>query len=367
MRSCKKCVMDETDVEIVFDHKGVCNYCLRLENVLPNYVYTEHEERSNLQEIELRIKKNSVDGKYDCIIGLSGGVDSSFVAHLAKKMGLNALCVHFDNGWNSDTAVSNIKKIVDKCGFDLETYVIDWGEFKDLQRSFIKAGVVDIEMLTDHAIMATMFKLRRKHRVRYVLSGVNIRTENGMPNSWLWRKQDLTNIRSIQAQYGTRKIKEFPTMNSVRLKLAKLFGFGGVYIEILNRINYSKSRAQQILESEYSWEAYGGKHHESIFTKFYQSYILPEKFNIDKRKVHLSSLIRSGEITREQALIELHKPLYNSSELARDKAYVLKKLGFSNNEFDKIMSEAPRHHLDFKSDEWIIQLYLWLMGKNKTS
>ncbi|MBB5636592.1 N-acetyl sugar amidotransferase [Pedobacter cryoconitis] len=363
---CTCCVMDTTDPEIVFDQEGVCNYCRYLENVLPLYHFSKEQEVTNLERIIKEIKEGS-NTKYDSVIGLSGGVDSSYVAYLAHKSGLNPLCVHFDNGWNSEIAVSNIKKIVDKCGFDLETYVINWPEFKDLQRAFFKAGVLDIEMLTDHAIMATMFNLRKKHNIKYVLSGVNIRTENGMPNAWLWRKQDLVNIKDIHKKFGSVPLKEFPTLSSLGFKIKKMLGWGGKYVEILNNINYSKKEAMKTLASEFGWEYYGGKHYESVFTRFYQAYILPFKFNVDKRKVHLSSLIRSGEITRDEALIELGKPLYDPQELKRDRQYVTKKLGFTEDEFEKMMNEKPKSHLDYKSDEWIIQLWLKLMGKKKMS
>lgn len=366
MKTCTKCVMDETDPEIKFDKKGVCNHCNYIENILPLYNFSQKQVKLNLESLTKKIKNNS-SGKYDCIIGLSGGVDSSYVALLAHKMGLNALCVHFDNGWNSNAAVSNIKKIVDKCSFDLDTYVINWHEFKDIQKSFIKAGVVDIEMVTDHAIMATMFSLRKKHKIKYILSGVNINTENGMPNTWLWRKQDLTNLKAIHKKFGTIPIKDFPTLSTLSFKLRKMLGLGGKYIEILNYINYSKSKAIKELMIEFDWEYYGGKHHESIFTKFYQGYILPKKFNIDKRKVHLSSLIRSKEITREEALTELSKPVYSKNELLIDTEYILKKLSFSQEEFDIIMNSKPKAHTDYKNDEWLINLYLKIMRKEKIS
>lgn len=358
--------MDTTDAEIIFDDNGICNYCNFLEALLPLYSFTEQQASNNLESIFDKIKADR-KGKYDSVIGLSGGVDSSYVAYLAYQGGLNPLCVHFDNGWNSEIAVANIKKIVDKCGFDLETYVINWPEFKDLQRSFFKAGVLDIEMLTDHAIMATMFAIRKQHNVKYVLSGVNIKTENGMPNTWLWRKQDLVNIKDIQKKFGTMPIKEFPTMSSLSFKLKKMLGWGGKYMEPLNNINYSKTEAMKTLKSEFGWQYYGGKHYESVFTKFYQAYILPTKFNVDKRKVHLSSLIRSGEITRHEALVELSKPLYADDELRRDRQYVLKKLNFSEDEFTNIMNEKPKRHTDYKSDEWLIKLWLKIMRKKKSS
>jgi hypothetical protein len=266
-------------------------------------------------------------------------------------MGLNPLCVHFDNGWNSEIAVNNIKKIVSKCNFDLETYVIDWPEFKDLQRSFLKAGVIDIEMLTDHAILATMFKLRAKHKIDYVLSGNNYVTEHGMPSSWVWDKADFVNIKNIHKIYGTKKIKKFPATSKFKMRLNHKFGLGGTYAEPINMVNYSKTKVMEELKKEFDWQYYGGKHYESVFTKFYQAYILPLKFNVDKRKVHLSALIRNGEITKEEALQALKADLYNPLELVNDKQYVLKKLDFSEEEFDKIMKEKPNRHADFGFEE----------------
>ena len=355
-KQCVMCVMDTTDPDITFNNFNVCNYCIEAEVNIVQFKFTKEAEKQNLERLKIDILRDQ-KGKYDCVVGLSGGVDSSYVAYLAKEMGLNPLCVHFDNGWNSELAVSNIKKIVDKCGFDLETYVIDWPEFKDLQRSFFKAGVVDIEMLSDHAIMATMFSLRKKHGIKYILSGSNYVTEHGMPLSWLWRKQDLTNIKGIQKKFGTKKIKNFPTMNSVQYQISRLFGLGGVYIELLNNVNYSKEDAMKVLKKEFGWQYYGGKHYESVFTKFYPAYYLPEKFGFDKRKVHLSAQIRNQEISKEDALNELEKPFYSGIELKNDLEYVLKKLSFTNEEFEKIMKDLPKSHLDYPSDEWIFKLW----------
>lgn len=354
--TCVRCLMDTSDPYISFTQDGICNYCIDAENEIPKYRFTDLQENQNLETLAQTLKQKST-GEYHAIIGLSGGVDSSYVTHLAKKIGINPLIVHFDNGWNSEKSVSNIQKIIDKCGFQLETFVINWPEFRDLQRSFFKAGVVDIEILSDHAIMATMFNLRRKHRIKYVLSGANYTTEHGMPLAWLWRKQDITNIKSIQKKFGTQKIKNFPKLGSLQFQFIKAFGLNGTYLEPLNLINYSKQKAIKELEETYGWEYYGGKHYESVFTKFYQGYVLPVKFGFDKRKPHLSALIRNGEITRSEAVAELERPIYNPLEMKQDKDYVLKKLGFSENEFDSLMKEPPKSHLDYPSDEWMFKLW----------
>jgi len=349
---CKFCIMDETDKNIQFDENGICNYCQSINTKIKNYQISCEESEINLKNLAQRIKeRKNINSKYDSILGLSGGVDSSYVAYLANKMNLQPLCVHFDNGWDSDIAVKNIKNIINITGFDLYSYVIDWPEFRDLQRSFFKAGVVDIEMLTDHAIFASLFKIAKDHKIKTVLSGTNFTTENGMPKDWSWAKMDLKNIKSIQKKFGSLKIKSFPTMSPIYWSFMMQFSVGGVFEEVLNQINYRKHDAMNTLEAFFLWQYYGGKHYESVFTKFYQAYVLPTKFGIDKRKVHYSSLIRNNEITREIALIELTKPLYEKTELELDKKFVLKKLGFSNEEFDQIMKEKPIPHDFYSSSE----------------
>lgn len=348
--------MDTSDPDIVFDADGVCNHCHDFDRNIAKYRFTPEAETQNLAALSERIRAGK-KGPYDSLVGLSGGVDSSYVCYLAHKMGLNPLCVHFDNGWNSKTAVSNIKKIVEKCGYDLDTYVINWPEFRDLQRSYIKAGVIDIEMLSDHAIMATMYKIRKQNGIPYVLSGTNFTTEHGMPNAWVWRKSDLTNIKGIQQKFGTKRLKEFPTMGTLKVVLSKRFKMGGEYVEPLNAVSYSKEKAMEVLNREFGWEYYGGKHYESVWTKFYQAYILPVKFGVDKRKTHLSALIRNGEISRDAALQELSKPPYDPNELKIEKDYVLKKLGFSEPEFDSLMQAPPKQHLEYGSNQWMMDLW----------
>jgi tRNA(Ile)-lysidine synthase TilS/MesJ len=318
------------------------------------YRFSDSQEKDNISALVQRVKARK-RGEYDSILGLSGGVDSSYIAFLAMCTKLKPLCVHFDNGWNSDVAVKNIRKIIDVTGFDLYTYVIDWKEFRDLQRSFIMAGVVDIEMLTDHAIFASLFRIGKERRISTVLSGTNFVTEHGMPRLWSWNKMDLTNIKDIQNRFGQLRIKSFPTMRNLSWLLMRQFGFGGVFEEPLNCINYSKSGAIRKLVEVFDWEDYGGKHYESIFTKFYQAYILPQKFLIDKRMVHYSALIRNKEITRVEACDMLKRPLYDAGELKRDKLFVLKKLGFSESEFDDIMKANPIPHDYYKSDVRMVQ------------
>jgi N-acetyl sugar amidotransferase len=358
-RLCSRCVLDTTDPDIVFNEKGVCNYCDEFDEIFGKI---EHNQQ-DLDNLIAEIKTEGAGKEHNCLLGLSGGVDSSYLAYLAYENGLNPLIVHFDNGWNSELAVSNIQKIVDKLGFGLETYVIDWKEFRDLQRAFIKASVVDIEMLTDHAIFAAMYKIARQNKIKYILSGTNYATESGMPPSWTWSKRDLRNIKAIHKRFGEEKLKTFPTLGKWKWLFLKYSGIGVTFVELLNYLDYKKSEAISILEKEFGWRYYGGKHYESIFTKFYQAYILPEKYGIDKRKAHLSSLIRNKEITRKEALEQLSLPLYTEQELVDDKRYVLKKLGFSEKEFDNIMKLPPCPHNFYPSSETLMNYLRTLRGK----
>jgi tRNA(Ile)-lysidine synthase TilS/MesJ len=291
---------------------------------------------------------------YDAILGVSGGVDSSYVALLAHRLGLKLLLVHCDNGWNSKEAVKNIYNIVKITGYDLETVVLDWDEFRDLQRAFIFAGVVDIEMITDHANRAAMFKIAKSNKIKNVLSGNNFTTEHTMPQAWVWNKRDAMNIKSIHKKFGTTKLKHYPFLNTIKLALYAQLGFGFNYQEPLLNINYIKQEVMDELKQELNWEDYGGKHYESEFTKFYQTYILPKKFNIDKRRAHLSDLVHSGQLTLEEAKKELQKPLYNQKLIVQQKDYVLKKLKISNDDFDNLMSKNPVPHYNYGSDRKIV-------------
>lgn len=369
-KMCTRCVMDTSDPGISFDTEGVCNYCLKAEALLPSYRFSLENERLNLDKMAQTIKSRPGKSGYDCILGLSGGVDSSYVALLAKEMGVKPLCVHFDNGWNTDVAVANIHTIVEYCKFELFTYVINWEEFRDLQRSFIQAGVVDLEMLSDHAIFASLFNLRRKYGIKYVLSGTNFATEYGLPDAWIWSKMDWTNIKSIHRKYGTIKLKTFPSLPTLKWLLIRQFGIGGTFLEPLNKINYSKSMAIKKLEA-IGWKNYGGKHYESLITKFYQAYILPYKFGIDKRRFHHSALIRNGELTRSEALMDIATSPMSNDEVAREKNYVAKKLGFSVDEFDRYMSLPPQRHDQYDTDQRLIKtiatIVKWLRKISSTS
>jgi N-acetyl sugar amidotransferase len=348
--------MDTSDPTITFDGLGVCSHCRAAVRELASVTWTAEASARALAEATA-VVRNAGGGDYDCVIGLSGGVDSSFVAYLARTAKLRPLAVHFDNGWNSGLAVENIQRVVEGCGFDLQTYVIDWREFRDLQRAFLRASVVDIELLTDHAISAAMATLATRHQLKYVLSGYNVATEHGMPRAWFWDKADWTNIRAIHQRFGDTPLRTYPHRSRVRMRLRQLFGREPINVELLNLINYRRDAAAETLKREFGWREYGGKHHESTFTRFYQNYILPTKFGIDKRRPHLSARIRNGELSRDDALAEVSKPAYGSpEELAIERDFVLKKLGFTDAEFEALMKSPPRSHADYPSDRPVLDL-----------
>jgi N-acetyl sugar amidotransferase len=363
-RQCLLTVMDNiADPDITFDENGVCNYYHDYKEAAKS-VLEGAEGESRLHQLVDAIKKKGKGKKYDCLIGLSGGVDSTYVAYLVKRLGLRPLAVHLDNGWNSELAVKNIENIIGKLEIDLYTLVVNWQEFKDIQLSYLKASVVDIEVVSDHAIFATMYNLAKQHGIGYIISGANVVTEHIMPPSWLYKKMDFANLDDIHAQYGKIKIKTYPYLDFKKyIYYSTLLRLSPIYI--LNYVPYNKQEIKDFITKELDWRDYGGKHYESIFTKFYQAYILPQKFKIDKRKAHLSTLICSGQITKEAALKELELPLYKPEELRQDKEYVLKKFGLSAQEFDAIMQSALRKHEEFKTDARLKQNYMRLLQKTQ--
>lgn len=348
LRICSKTVMDNTDPDIKFDDDGVCNWWhgfQALRSREPNDARRELLLRRKLAKI-----RDSGRGKpFDCILGLSGGVDSSYIAYLAKQWDLRPLLVHFDNGWNDEMAVGNIERMVKKLGFQLQTFVMNWPEFRDLQRAYFKAGVVDLEVPTDHMIFGALHKIAAEHGIRSILSGNNFATEWVLPSAWCYKKGDLVNIQGIHQAFGELPMKHLPRLGVwqrlyfQKVRLIEL-------VEILQLVPYSKLEAKKVLMQELGWQDYGGKHYESVFTRFYQGCILPERFGIDKRKAHLSNLICNGEMTRDEAIVELEKPTYEFGRQEEDRRYVAKKLGWSESEFMEVLAIPPRHHDEFGSD-----------------
>jgi len=356
-RQCSVSVMDNiADPHITFDEKGICSYYYEYNELEKQYLFKGKEGETRLKELIDRIREDGRGKQYDCVTGISGGVDSSYLVLMAKKWGLRPLIVHFDNGWNSEIAVSNINNIIKNTGFDLYTIVVDWEEFRDLQMAYIKASVVDIEVPTDHAIGGTLQSLAAKYGVKYILSGNNIVTEAILPPSWVYNKADYVNLLNIHKKYGTIPFKTYPLFG-FKAQYVHGLGKGIQTVKPLNYIDYNKTVAKQTISKELEWRDYGGKHYESVFTKFYQAYILPHKFHIDKRKAHLSTLIFSGQITKEEALKELEKPLYDPTELSTEKEYVIKKFGLTADEFEQLM-KAPRvEHSVFGHQQHILERF----------
>jgi N-acetyl sugar amidotransferase len=345
---CTKLVMDTSDPDIVFDEDGVCNYWHEYQEVISRMPRGQEKARLLEQTVE-QIRDQGVGAEYDCILGLSGGVDSSFLAHLSCDLGLRPLVVHFDNGWNNELAVSNIEKIVRKLNLDLHTFVMDWVEFKDIQRSYFKASVLDLEVPTDHMIFGALFKLANEKGIQYILSGNNVVTEWLLPKAWYYSKFDLSNLKAIHKCFGTGSLKKLPALGVWHMAYYQLVR-NIQDVKLLDLVEYRKKDAKQLLQDNYGWRDYGGKHFESIFTRFYQGYILPTKFGIDKRKAHLSNLICSGEMEREEALEELRHPPYSEDLQKQDKQYVARKLGFSKEEFDNLLGLPSVSHKDYGTD-----------------
>ena len=346
-QSCKRCLMDTSDPEIIFDSHGHCNHCTNYFAELANRVWHGKEANDKLNSLIHQIKSKNTK-PYDCLIGLSGGADSSYLAYLVKQMGLNPLAVHLDNGWNSELAVQNIEILVKQLKLDLYTHVIDWEEFKDLQLSFLKASTPDGEIPSDHAINAIMFRIARKYNIKYIISGMNYTTESIMPLRWAYGHLDWRYIKGIHRKFGTKKLKSFPHISLFELGFT-LFIRRIRYISILNYIDYNKEEALIVLK-KIGWKPYTQKHNESIYTRFYQSFYLPQKFNIDKRKAHYSNLILSNQLTRSKAASLLKAPIRDPQEVEQDIAYVKKKFHLSEHDFQDLLNSNNKSFRDYSSN-----------------
>ena len=357
--TCKICLMDDSASDWKATQFG-CNYCQEYDQNFGNKFHLSHNMLSNneiheiLQKFAQTIKSVKTESKYDCVVGLSGGLDSTYALHLAVNAGLRVLAVHMDNGWNSELAQHNIEGIIQKTGVDFETNVLDWDTYKKLQEAFFKADVVDIEMLYDHAAIATCFSLAKKHNVKTIIAGTNSATEGmRMPPTWSWiNKYDEMNIRSIWANFGDgTSIDKFPFYSTFD-HYHDLFFKKYNWSSIIDLLPYSKKEVEQLLFNDYGFQRYPYKHYESVFTRFYQGYILPTKFGVDKRKNHLSSLVLNGELSRGEALQALsHIPYPTVNELQHDKDYFLKKMGWRISELEEYLKRSPVSHWEFDTDE----------------
>lgn len=367
-RICNRCIMDTTDPEIHFDEQGNCNHCTEFLETRSRYSYQGKESDQALATLLQEIKRKGKGRSYDCIVGLSGGVDSSYTAWKAKELGLRVLAVHLDNGWNSIEANQNIKNIASKLAIDYETAVLDWEEFKQIQRAFLNASVPEADTPTDIAILAVLHKTAAKYGVKYILSGGNFATEGILPKLWHYNAKDLRYFKHICRQFGPVALRTFPTFGLIKEAYYKLFrGIKMVYF--LNYIPFEKVKSVELLSAELDWKDYGGKHYESKFTGFIQSYYLQNKFNIDYRRATLSSQICAGSIKREDALETIKQIPYSEANIINEKIYIAKKLGFSMIEFDEILNKSGKWYYTYPNNDSRLQffynLYRRLFKKEK--
>lgn len=359
---CARCIMDTSDPDITFDDKGICTHCHRYESTVLSASYLKKKEPGALESLLKEIKEQGRGKRYDCIIGVSGGVDSTFTAYKVKDLGLRPLAVHLDNGWDSELAVSNIEKTLKKLNIDLYTYVLNWDEFRDFQLSFLRASTPDAEIPTDHAILSVLYLAAVCENVRFILSGHNTATEGGGVGAWSQGHGDWRYIKQVHKRFGARPLKTFLYYGPFRFVYYTLIR-RIKWVQFLDYLDYDKKKALIVLQDELGWKYYGGKHYESIYTRFFQGYILPKKFGFDKRRLHLSSLVWSGQISREEALREIGRIDYPVELQEQDREYVIKKLGLSFQEFDEIMNLPTHTFWDYPSYKKVFSRHRWLISK----
>ncbi len=351
---CKKCIMDSSDPEITFNKNGICNHCMRYDEVISSRINI-YDKDKKVKKLVDKIKKSSSASEYDCIIGVSGGVDSTYVAYLCKELGLKPLAIHFDNGWNSELSVKNIENCLDFLNIDLVTYVIEWDYYKEIQKAFLYSSTPDGEIPTDHAINALLFNEAKKRGLKFIINGMNFATESMNVRRWSYGHSDWKYIKHIIKRFSNiNKFKNYPHFSLLQLILNVLF-YRIKVVSILNYIDYNKENAMELIKNKLNWVYYGGKHYESIYTRFYQGYFLPNKFGIDKRRGHFSDLIRSKQMTRKEAIKLIKKDPYPDESLkAEDLEYVLKKFELSSLDFNNIMEMSKKSFLDYPNNHKIV-------------
>lgn len=355
---CSNCVMDTTDSQILFDENGICDHCnTYYSKTLPSWD-TGEKGVQDLQKVINKIKLDGTGKDFDCIIGMSGGIDSSYLVYVAKeKLGLRPLVFHVDAGWNSQIAVNNIERIVDNLKLDLYTEVIDWEEMKDLQLSYFKAGVPHIDTPQDHAFFATMYNFASKYNVKYILTGANYSTECVRnPIEWMYYQSDVIQLKDIHSKFGTKSLKKYPLTSILWHKLYLPYIKGIKVLKPLNNVPYIKTEAMQLLQEKFGWQPYPQKHFESRFTKFYESYWLPMKFGYDVRKVQYSSLILTGQMTRDEALQKLKTLPYDELTIHQDFEFIANKLSISVKELQTYFDAPNKTYKDYASQENIYKI-----------
>lgn len=354
---CSRCVMDTTDSKITFDAQGVCDHCRNFDKKIKPYWKPQENRYDELEKIAAKIRKEGKGKDYDCILGLSGGADSSYLAYIAKEiMHLRPLIFVVDTGWNLNVAVENIEKIVKGLNLDMYTHVVNWKEMSDLQLSFFKASISSCDNPQDHAIFAAMYNYATKHHIKYILTGSNNSTEFIRPPvEWIYMN-DVVLLKDINRRFGKRQLKDYPLCGILKYKILYKYFYGMTRIYPLDYVVYDKEAAQEFLHEKYGWTKYENKHYENVFTRFFEGYYLPHKFGFDTRKNVLSNQILAGTMTRECALEILEKPPYDPEQMELDKEYVAKKLGITAKEFDEIIAFPNKTPADYKNEMWIIKL-----------
>lgn len=358
--------MDTTAKNIVFDDLGVCNFCSDFLECTKHILQeNDNTKQGRLSALVQNIKKDGQGKTYDCIVGVSGGVDSSWALVKAVELGLRPLPVHMDNGWNSELAQNNISNLVQKLNLHLYTHVIDWEEYKALMQAFFDADVIDVELLYDNAMLAVCYGQARKFGVKYILAGTNMATEGmSMPDGWNWYKRDVRNIKGLAQKFGNVSIRSFPTHSTINY-IVDEFIRRIRWISFLDYFNFNKFDALDLLEKNYGYKRYPFKHYESIFTRFYQGYILPRKFNVDKRLLHLSTLVVAGQMSRDVAVEGLKGIAYlNQKDMDADVKYFLKKMGWSQHDLDRYISRPEVLHNYYRSEKRLYDFLLAAMGQD---
>lgn len=351
---CTRCVMDTSDEDIVFDEKGVCNHCEAYKNTISHQKFDAQNADKNLHELIELVKSKGKGKKYDCLVGISGGVDSCYTAFLCHKWGLKPLMIHMDNGWNSEIAVANVKKVVDKLELDYVSYVLDWNEFREIQLAFLKSSIVDLEMPTDIAIPASLYQTAAKHNIPFLISGGNYTGEGILPLTWGYHVlKDTYLYKHIVKKYAKLSLSKVPVVGLWGELYYKFFKKIKTLYP-LNFVQYNKDEARAFLKQEFGWQDYGGKHHESKITGFWQSYAMPIKYNMDYRRATYSSQIIAGQISREDALKKLETSSYNPDTIEREKEYIAKKYNLTLTQLDQYLSLPPKTYKDFPNQKKLI-------------
>jgi len=355
--------MDTSDSRIIFDQDGVCDHCLGFrKDVLPNW-HPNDTGKAIFRGVAEQIKQSGRGKSFDCIMGMSGGLDSSYLLHLAvTEFELKPLVFHVDGGWNSDIAVNNIQGLVDKLGLDLYTEVINWEEMRDLQLAFFRAGVPHLDLPQDHAFVAVLYHFAHQYKIKHILNGGNFATECVRnPKEWMYYGTDLAQIKDIHRQFGTRELKTYPFSSILFHKVYLRYLKGVRVIKPLNYLPYTKNTATATLSAEYGWRAYPQKHFESRFTKFYEGYWLPTRFGFDTRRVQFSSLILTGQMTRDEALRELQKPSFDPGSIDDEFEYIATKLGISVTELRAYHTAPLKSYRDYRNQEWMFDLGAYVL------